>query len=59
MFLSDQLRETAVAESPDRSLIVDAADVIDKLYAKIARLTAELQGSDAEVVRLKASEGVW
>lgn len=58
-FLSDQLRDAALTDDPDRSLIVAAADVIDRLFAERNQYRMQVQALDAEVSRLKASEGVW
>ena len=58
-YLSEKLRAEAVAETPDRELLLAIADHVDAVFTDRDRLRLVVESLTAENQRLRATEGVW
>ncbi len=58
-YLSENIRTQALAEQPDRELLLAIADHVDGVFCDRDRLRLVVEALTAENQRLRATEGVW
>jgi preprotein translocase subunit SecA len=58
-YLSEKIRTQALAEQPDRELLLAIADHVDGVFCDRDRLRLVVESLTAENQRLRATEGVW
>lgn len=58
-YLSEKIRTQALAEQPDRELLLLIADHVDAVFTDRDRLRLVVESLTAENQRLRSTEGVW